>query len=303
MTDPDGELLEAQGALLARYAPTAVVRRIAWSGGETQAIELGAGEPLLLIHGGGDGAYEWVPILDALSRQRRVIAIDRPGHGLADPFDYRGVDLLEHARAFLREVMDSLELESSAVLANSMGGLWAASFALAEPARVSRLVIAGVPPGLTREAPLPLRMMGLPLVGRSIGRIAMRNPSREGNRKFWGQLLVVHPERLADEFLDVDVAHTRRNVDSVLGVVRLVVGPRGVRQAVLLGDGWHGFAVPTLFLTGEHDGFVTPRIAEALARAAASNPLVESRLLPDAGHVPWLDQPESFARVLVDFLS
>lgn len=303
MTDPDGELLEAQGALLARYAPTAVVRRIAWSGGETQAIELGAGEPLLLIHGGGDGAYEWVPILDALSRQRRVIAIDRPGHGLADPFDYRGVDLLEHARAFLMEVMDSLELESSAVLANSMGGLWAASFALAEPARVSRLVIAGVPPGLTREAPLPLRMMGLPLVGRSIGRIAMRNPSREGNRKFWGQLLVVHPERLADEFLDVDVAHTRRNVDSVLGVVRLAVGPRGVRHGVLLGDGWHGFAAPTLFLTGEHDGFVTPRIAEALARAAASNPLVESRLLPDAGHVPWLDQPESFARVLVDFLS
>ena len=66
------------------------------------SFELGTGPPLLYVHGGLGGAYEMVPILAALAKTHRVLAVDRPGHGLADPFDYRGVDLLDHARTFLR---------------------------------------------------------------------------------------------------------------------------------------------------------------------------------------------------------
>jgi pimeloyl-ACP methyl ester carboxylesterase len=86
-TEVDRQLEDAQAALLARYAPDTRVRRVRWAQGETQVLELGAGSPLLLVHGGGDGAFEWVPILAALARHRRVLAVDRPGHGLADPFD------------------------------------------------------------------------------------------------------------------------------------------------------------------------------------------------------------------------
>jgi pimeloyl-ACP methyl ester carboxylesterase len=76
-----------------------------------------------------------------------VLAVDRPGHGLAEPFDYRRVDLLDHARTFLREVLDALELEAADIAANSMGGLWSVAFALEEPERVSRLVLAQHPRG------------------------------------------------------------------------------------------------------------------------------------------------------------
>jgi pimeloyl-ACP methyl ester carboxylesterase len=303
MNSPDTELELAQAALVARFAPKTRVRELRWSGGSTQALELGSGSPLVLLHGGGDGAYEWVPLLGALSERYRVIAVDRPGHGLADPFDYRGVDLLEHARVFLGEILDALELESSAFLANSTGGLWAATFALERPERVSRLVLAGIPPGLTREAPFPLRLLGLPAVGRPLGKLMLGRPSREGNRKFWGQVLVAHPERLSDELLDVDVAHTRRNVDSILGLVRLVVGPRGVRRDVLLGTGWHAFTVPTLFLNGERDAFQTPAIESALEAAASSNPLIELGRVSNAGHLPWLDEPLAFMSALADFMA
>src|SRR5688572_1292057 len=100
-TELDQQLQEAQAALLARFAPETRVRRIRWSEGRTQVFELGSGSPLLYVHGGLGGAYEVVPILAALAKNHRVIAVDRPGHGLADPFDYRGVDLLDHARTFL----------------------------------------------------------------------------------------------------------------------------------------------------------------------------------------------------------
>ena len=95
----DRRLEAAQATLLAEHAPDARVRRLRWSGGETQVLELGTGPPLLLVHGAFSGASGWVPILPELARNRRVLAVDLPGHGLADPFDYKGADLLELGRS------------------------------------------------------------------------------------------------------------------------------------------------------------------------------------------------------------
>jgi pimeloyl-ACP methyl ester carboxylesterase len=137
-TQIDRELEQAQAALLARYAPNTRVRRVRWSQGEIQVLELGAGPPLLLVHGGGDGAFEWVPILPALARTRRVVAVDRPGHGLADTFDYRSVNLLDHGRTSLGDILDALELTSTDIVANSIGGLLSAA---ALPSRVWSSII------------------------------------------------------------------------------------------------------------------------------------------------------------------
>jgi pimeloyl-ACP methyl ester carboxylesterase len=192
-TESDRELEKAQAALLARFAPETRVRRIRWSQGETQVFELGVGSPLLYVHGGLSGAFEVVPILAALAEAHRVLAIDRPGHGMADPFDYRGVDLLEHGRTFLRDILDELELPTVDVVANSIGALWSVAFAIEAPTRVSHLVLVGAPVGLSRRPPLRLLPIGLPLIGRRLGRYAFSNATRDGNRKFWGQLLVEHP--------------------------------------------------------------------------------------------------------------
>src|ERR687886_620083 len=96
----------AQSAYLNRCAPGYRTRRVQWSGGTTQVIELGEGTPLLLVHGGMGEAFQWGSILSALAKSHRVLAVDRPGHGLADAFDYRGVDILAHARRFLGDILD-----------------------------------------------------------------------------------------------------------------------------------------------------------------------------------------------------
>src|SRR5262249_46631830 len=101
VVDQERAVETAQAAYLARCAPGYRTRRVRWSGGTTQVIELGDSAPLVLVHGGLGEASQWGCILSALARRHRVLAVDRPGHGLADPFDYRGVDLLSHARWFL----------------------------------------------------------------------------------------------------------------------------------------------------------------------------------------------------------
>jgi pimeloyl-ACP methyl ester carboxylesterase len=300
--EQDRELAKAQEALLNRYAPDARIRRVRWSQGETQLIELGTGSPLLYVHGGLGGAYEIVPILVALAKNHRVLAIDRPGHGLADPFDYRGVDLLDHARTFLGDILAALELPSVDVMANSLGGLWAVVFAIDAPSRVSRLLLVGAPVGLKRQVPRQLLPLGLPLVGQRLGRYAFSNATRTESRKFWGQVIVKHPERVDDLVLDYDVANMRRNVESMLGLVSCIASARrlGYRRELVLGERWRDLTTPTLLVWGEFDAFGSPEEGQALV---ARNPNLRLVRIAGAGHNLWFDDPVSVVAEIERFLT
>ncbi len=294
------ELGSAQAALLEHFAPETHVQRLRWSEGETQVLEIGDGPSLLLVHGGMDNAFSWAPVLQALSRDRRVIAVDLPGHGLADPFDFTRADLFAHARTFLGDLLDALELPTVDFVASSIGALYAIAFAADAPQRVSRLVLVGSPAGLKRPGvPLQLRLLGLPLIGQPLGRKLMSKPTRDGNRKFWGQILVTHPERLDDTLLDADVASQIRNADSHLSLVGCIADAGGLRRRWLLGARWHDLPMPVLVLWGEDDAFLSPEKGET---AVAQNPHARIVRIPDAGHVPWHDDPERVVNEIQDFL-
>lgn len=297
----DRQVAAAQATLIARYAPGTSVRRVTWSQGETQVLELGTGTPLLLIHGAFSDAFGWMPILPELARNHRVLAVDLPGHGLADRFDYTGVDLLEFGRTFLGDILDTLELRAVDLLANSMGGLFSVAFAIDKPERVPRLILVGAPAGVDRSVPLQLRMLGLPLIGPAFARFAVSHLTRDANRKFWGNVLVTHPENLTHELLDEDVAQARRNAGSHLSLGPCLGDFRGLRRHLILGERWLALRVPTLFLWGERDAFFGgPEQGEALA---ARNPNLLVSRLAGAGHIAWIDDPERVVSEVERFLT
>ena len=57
-----------------------------------RVLEAGDGPPVVLVHGSGMSGSTWAPLMPYLPANR-LIAVDLPGFGLSDPFDYSGRSL------------------------------------------------------------------------------------------------------------------------------------------------------------------------------------------------------------------
>lgn len=296
----DSRLVETrQAAYLDRVVPGHRIVRVRWSGGTTQIIEAGQGQPLLLLHGGLGEAFQWAPLMPALAHRYRVLAVDRPGHGLADAFDYRRQDMLSIASRFASELLDAVNLPSVAVLGNSMGGLWGAGLAIAHPERVTRLLIIGSPAGMQRPVPWVLRLGSLPVLS-GVMKAGFTRATRESVRAFWAEQLVVHPERLGDDFLDLCVASQLRNYPSWITLLQSALDLGGLKANLLLAERWKRLQCPTTLIWGEQDRWAPTSAAERVTR---KHPHIRMVRIRNAGHVPWFDDTPAVARAVEDALS
>lgn len=292
----DAQVESTQRAFLDREVAGWTSRRIPWSGGETQAIEAGVGEPLLIVHGGMGNAADWAPLIGRLARHRRVVAVDRPGHGLASFFDYRGVDLWSHAAGFLTEVLDALGLNRVDVAGNSMGGLFGIALAEAHPERVRSLTLVGAPAGAQRRLPAKIGVMAWPILGRLV--IAMvRRSTPASTRSFWDGLIVAHAERLSDEALLFAALAARRNADGWRSIVGANASARGILPLNLIAGHLARVEAPVAWVVGDRDAFTSPGANRSLAvQTRVPGPFV---VIPDAGHLPWFDEPDVVAEAIL----
>jgi pimeloyl-ACP methyl ester carboxylesterase len=109
-----------------------------------RVLEVGEGPPVVLVHGSGMSASTWAPLMAHLPGHR-LIALDLPGFGLSDPYDYGGRSLREHAVAQLTSLLDALELQRAPVIGTSLGGMWALCLAVGASQRITAIASLGVP--------------------------------------------------------------------------------------------------------------------------------------------------------------
>ena len=273
-------------------------------GVDVRVQEVGAGPPVLFIHGAGTSGISWARLAARLTGFRCLL-LDRPGTGLSRPLT-RPVDsisLAELGDTLVADVLDALGLSSAHIVATSFGGYLGLRAAAATPDRVDRMVQLSWPLGSpATRLPLVVRAMALPGMRQLAAAIP---PSRRAMPVLFRR--AGHGPKLDDGRI------TRDDLDAFYALLRytdtrrhefaparaLVSLVDGIDRLTLADETLATIRCPTLFVWGGRDPFGGADVARAfVARIAGA----ELDLLPDAGHTPWLDDLDRCAAAIGTFL-
>jgi pimeloyl-ACP methyl ester carboxylesterase len=249
----------------------------------------GAGDPLVLVHAGICDSGMWDPQWRSLAGSHRLLRHDMRGFGRSPlpPGPY------SNARDLL-DVMDAAGFGRAAVVGTSLGGRVALEVALAAPDRVSALVLVG--PGLPgHEWSQAVREYGA-AEDAAIGRGDL-DAAAELNVRFW----VDGPLR-DDKQVDASVRDHVRAMQRRALELQVPVWEEADEELLVpdLGERLGEIRPPALVLVGEVD---QPDIHTIAARLVQGLPHAAFATIPAAAHLPSLERPEPFDRIVTGFLS
>jgi 2-hydroxy-6-oxonona-2,4-dienedioate hydrolase len=261
-----------------------------------RVTEIGSGKPVVIVPGGVGDVFPLASLMAEL-KDRRIIAINRPGGGMSEGMDHNKVDLHEFAVHTLTSVLDAFGLDQVPVVAHSIGGHWSLWLALDRPERVTALALLGVPGNLLNTAPPPfMRLLSVPVLNRlMIKLIVPRNLEQaRAGMTFMGhskETCARFPEAAVDCFYHFPrLPHYQTSFLSLMNQamgVRLDEGQlKGVRQ-------------PVIFLWGNNDPFGSVEIGRKIAEIIPSSAF---HVIQGGGHLPWLDSPAECGSLIRDFL-
>lgn len=253
--------------------------------------ETGAGEPLVLLHGFTGCAANWRPLLPRLAERHRVIAIDLPGHGNSGAPGSVARYKMPRVAADLIELLTRHDATPAHWLGYSMGGRLALYMAVRQSSVVRSLTLVSATAGLANAAKRQARRAADEALAARIERDGVASFVAEWERNPLFAGLAGLPEEARATL------HEQRLSNSPLGLANSLRGMGAGAQPSL----WSRLAAmtaPALLIAGQRDTkFVA--LNEGLA---VSIPNATLRLIPDAGHVVQMEQPEAFLAAVTDFL-
>jgi len=277
---------------------------------------VGRGPPLVVVHGGPGASHDYLlPSLYRLATSYRLVFIDERGSGrsprLEDPKQYTVEKMADDVEA----VRAALQLGKIALLGHSYGGVVVQAYAFKYQANLSHLILASTFSS-TRELNEALGRMKQAMPADRRARLeALEKAGLFGKGEVWEH------GRYTDEYAKLAWgvgyfpalygARPEPNYDPVEGntknsweLYREMWGSHG--EFVVDGnlkevewvDRLAEIKVPTLILVGDHDQSDPAMSREMNAKIAGSKLVV----LPDSGHMTFVDQPELFIRAIRDFV-
>lgn len=246
-------------------------------GTQVEYLEAGTGPAVLFLHGArGISAApgEWIPMLEELSKNFRVIVPSHPDFGgTVKPHMCETMDDL--AFHYL-DLLDSLSDESVSVVGHSFGGWLAAELAVRERGRVDRLAL--------------VNPMGLWIDSERIPDIFLMDPSEVI------ELATVSPGN-GGPSAPVDIADREQWYADWAAFARYSWSPPFHDPA--LRERLHRVRVPTLVIAAGQDRVTSPAYAQQMAELI---PGAKLETFADAGHALPIEQPAKVAETLRSFL-
>jgi 3-oxoadipate enol-lactonase len=259
--------------------------------GRTYVQTQGAGVPLVFLHGALLNSDLWVRQIETFSDLFKCVAYDLRGHGRTGASDLKQYSTVTFADD-LAEMLEALELRRPILCGLSMGGMIAQSFAAKYPERVRALVLCDTGVSTCHYLTDKLLNQAIGLVTPTatlFGVPEFRRFTHLVNQCFGDHSWVAQTEKSVD-FVTNAVGMVKPHE-----VVKIVTALRKFDSSPLYRP-----KIPALVLNGESDSPFILRQAKILQQAY---PNADYRIIPKAGHLANLDNPEIFDLVLLEFLS
>ena len=277
--------------------------------GPVQFLDFGGdGKPLLMVHGLGGSAVNWMGVGPGFAKNHRTMAIDLAGFGRT-PLFHRSAALganAELVHRFIEEVVG----EPVIFMGNSMGGHISILVAADHPDQVSRLVLVDpAVPGIHVRRPDPSTLgvvaaLSLPGLAEIVIDRRARILGPEGLVKRTIALVTADPSRVDGDLLEAHMQLTRER--SNLGRQNSRAFTQAVRSLGLrMADPrfWARMKkveAPTLVVHGELDRLIPLAAARELIRRRPDWTL---EILEGVGHVPMMETPDRFLEIVNQWLA
>jgi pimeloyl-ACP methyl ester carboxylesterase len=254
----------------------AVASEITVRGVKVRLRRAGRGDKVLFLHGAG-GVPQWLPFFDALAERHEILVPEHPGFGGSD--DPPWINSMADLALFYLDLVEELGLDRLHLVGNSLGGWLAAEILVRDRSRFRTLV---------QLAPAGIRKKGVPC----------------GDNFIWGPEEAVrnlyHDQSFADRLLALtpDEAQLDLMLRNRFTVAKFGWQPRWFDPDL---EKWlHRIKVPALVVWGDDDKIMPPACAALWRERLPDARLV---MVKDCGHLPHIEQAESTARAVIDFLA
>ena len=279
--------------------------RIPFRGFHTWYRDLGpeGGIPLVCLHGGPGSTHHYFKPLEELAAQgRRVVVYDQLGCGNSDRPDDPNLWTVELFVDELRTLRGALGLERIHLLGSSWGSMLALEYALTQPPGLVSLVLNSPPTAAeTWMAEAASLRDQLPEdVRRTLAEHEAAgttdHPDYEAAEQVFWRRHILRVDSPPDFVLRGRAERGRQVYQSLWGVSEWNANGKlhdwDVRHRL------HEINVPTLVTSGRYDE-CTPALAEEAQRGI---PGAERVLFEESSHSAYVEEPERFRAVVMDFL-
>lgn len=254
-------------------------------------LDVGTGEPLLFGHSFLWDHRMWDAQIEALSPYFRCIVPDLWGHGRSAPLDCDEYSIEALADDYW-DLMQALGIHQFSIIGLSVGGMWAAELAIKYPAAVNSLVLMDTYLG---EEPAQTRALYLGMLDQ----VAQARKIPESMIGQLAQIFLSPNTHLTNPKLVTAFQNELREMPSTQ-IPTLVTLGRAIFGRTDRLESLGRLSQPTLIMVGEHD---RPRPVSEASEMTECLPNARLEVIPNAGHIPAKEQPETVNQHLQQFLS